>query len=63
MYIGLHVKYRCADQILMELNTRDRFSKNAQMSIFMKILSLGAELFHVVGWTDGWTEGETEGQT
>ena len=30
----------------------DRFSKNTQISCFMKILSLGAELFHADGRTD-----------
>jgi len=33
----------------------DRFSKNIQMSNFMKIHSVGAELFHADGRTDGQT--------
>jgi hypothetical protein len=34
----------------------DRFSKNARISNFVKIVSLGAEFFH----TDVWTEGQTD---
>jgi hypothetical protein len=34
------------------LNVLDRFSKNTQMSNLMKILSLGAELFHADSRTD-----------
>jgi hypothetical protein len=30
------------------------------MSNLMKILPVGAELFHVDGWTDGWTNGYDE---
>jgi hypothetical protein len=38
----------------------DRFSKNIQMSIFMKIRPLGAELLHAdrEGRTDGRTDGD-----
>jgi hypothetical protein len=36
----------------MYLNFLDRFSKNAQMSNYMKIRAVGAELFHADGRTD-----------
>jgi hypothetical protein len=49
------------------LNFLVRFSKNAQISNFMIILSVGAELFHadrqVDGWVDGWRDGRTDRQT
>ena len=42
-----------------DLNFVDRFSKNPQISNIMKILIMGAELFHagrqMDGWMDGWT--------
>ena len=53
MYIGLYVKYRL---LLSDFNETwiflDAFSKNMQISNFMKIRPMGAELFH--------TEGEME---
>jgi len=36
--------------------SRDIFEKNTQILNFMKILIVGAELFH----DDGWTEGRTD---
>jgi hypothetical protein len=52
MYVGLHVKYRYYCHILMKLvNLIDRFSKNTQISNFMKIRPVGAELFHADGQT------------
>jgi hypothetical protein len=49
MYLGLHVKYPL---LLSDFNETwffflDRFSKNTQISNFMKIRPAGAELFHV----------------
>jgi hypothetical protein len=38
----------------------NRFSKNIQMSNFMKIRPWGAELFHADGWTDGRAGGRTD---
>jgi hypothetical protein len=34
------------------MNFLDGFSKNTQISNFMKILSMGAEFFHAAGRTD-----------
>jgi hypothetical protein len=42
-------------QILMKLNVLNRFSENPQISNFMKIRLLGAELFNADGRTDGQT--------
>jgi hypothetical protein len=53
MYIGLHVESRYSCQILMNCNFIDRSSKITQISSFMKILSVGAELFHADRRTDG----------
>ena len=37
------------------LNFHDRFSNNTHIPNFMKILSVGAELFHADRWKDGLT--------
>jgi len=42
------------------LDCLDRFSKNIQISNFMKICPLVNELFHADEWTDGRTDGETD---
>jgi len=42
----------------MKLNFMNRFSKNTQISNFMKICLVGAECFHLDRRTDGWTEGQ-----
>ena len=44
------------------LNILYRFSKNTQISNFMKIRPLGAELFHAGGRTDGRMDGQTDRQ-
>jgi len=53
MYIGLLVKYRLFlsdfDETLIFLTY---FRKNPQISNFMKIRQVGAELFHADGQTD-----------
>jgi len=47
MCIGLHVKCRLFLSDFNENGTfQHRFSKNNQISNFMKILPVGAELFH-----------------
>ena len=54
MYIGLHVKYPIFLPGFNEnFNFLDRFfSKNPQISNFMKIRPLGAELFYADKQTD-----------
>jgi len=47
MYIGLHKKY---SSVFL-----DRFFQNSQILNFVKILLLGAVLFHVDRQTDGQT--------
>jgi hypothetical protein len=53
MYIGLHTKYPLFSTDFDEtwIFSTD-FSKNTQMSNFMKIRPVGAELFHADGRTD-----------
>jgi hypothetical protein len=43
----------------MKLDFFERFSKNIQISNFMKIRSVGTELFHVDLQTDGQTDRQT----
>ena len=52
MYIVLHVKYRLFLSDLMKLDFIDSFSKNIQISNFVKIRPLAAELFNADGRTD-----------
>ena len=47
-------RYPC--KILTGLAFHDRFSKNFQISDFMKILPVGDELFHADGQTDRYEE-------
>ena len=46
LYTDLHVKYRYSCQMSMKLEIFNRFSKTAQISNFMKIHRVEAELFH-----------------
>ena len=39
-----------------DLNSLDTVSQNTQISNFIKIHPVGAELFHVDGWTNGRTD-------
>ena len=39
-------------RIYLKLNFRNRFSKNTQVSNFIKIRPVGADLFHTDGQTD-----------
>jgi hypothetical protein len=52
MYLGLHVKYLLLLADFIKLEFLARFSKNLQISYFMKIHAVGAELIHADGWTD-----------
>ena len=57
MYIGLRVKYPLFLSDFNEtLLSRQTSEKNTQVLNFMKILSVGAELFHADGQTDRSTE-------
>jgi hypothetical protein len=55
MYIGLHVKYLLFLLILMNLEFIRHILEKYQVSNFMKIPSVGAELFHAGGRRDGQT--------
>jgi hypothetical protein len=50
--------------VQLNLNFLDIYSKNTQISNFMKILLVGTDLFHVDrrmnAETDGWTDGQTD---
>ena len=60
MYAGLHVQYILFLADFGEnLNFLARFSRNTYISNFMKIGTLGAELFHVDGRMEAWTERQT----
>ena len=52
MYIVFYVKYPLFLSDFNDLNFLDGFFKNAQMSNFIKIHPVEAELFHADGWTD-----------
>jgi hypothetical protein len=49
MYIGLHVKYPLISDFNASLIISTDFSKNSQVSNFMKIPPVEAELFHTDG--------------
>jgi len=51
--IGLHVSYSLFLSYFQEMNFFDRFSKNTQMSNFIKILPVGTELFPADGRKEG----------
>jgi hypothetical protein len=43
----MYIQYCCTCQIVMELEFFNIFFLNSQISDFMKICPVGAELFHV----------------
>jgi hypothetical protein len=63
MYIGLHVKYPILLLDFNETNFLYRVSKNPQISNFMKIRPVGAELFHAERQTGGQTDRQTDRHT
>ena len=60
MYIGLRVKYPLFLNDFSETWNFTNFSKNSQISSFMKIRPEAAELFHANGRTDGETDKHDE---
>jgi hypothetical protein len=52
MYIGLHIRYPLFLSDFNETEFPHRFPKNTQISNFIKIRPVGAELFHADGRTD-----------
>ena len=63
MYIAFHVKYPLFLSDLNENNFLGSLSKNIEISNFMKILQVGANLFHENRLTGGRIDGRTDGQT
>jgi len=53
MYIGVHGGTVYSRHILSNLNCLIRFSKHLQISDFIKIHKVEAEMFHAGGRTDG----------
>jgi hypothetical protein len=53
---GFHVECRYSCEILINLNFFSGFLKTIQISNFMKLRSMGAELFHADKETDGRTD-------
>jgi len=51
-YTGLHMKYRYSCQTLTYFDFLDTLSENSQISNFMKISLVEAELFHADGETE-----------
>jgi hypothetical protein len=55
MYIGLRVKLRYSCQIVMKLEFSRHISENTQITNFMTVRAVRAELFHAKRRTDGQT--------
>jgi hypothetical protein len=56
MYIGIQVQYPLFLSDFNKIIFFDRFSKNIEISIFLKICPVGAELFHADGQMDRQTD-------
>jgi hypothetical protein len=64
MYIGLQVTYSfLLPDFNGNLNFRDRFSKCPQISNFINICPVGAELFHADRQTDRQIDRRTDTET
>jgi len=60
MHLGLHVKYPLFKSDFNQTSCLDRFPKNLQISNFMKLCPMGAELLHIDGQTDRQTHRLTD---
>jgi hypothetical protein len=56
MYVGLHVRCQISVVFYRHINFLNIFSKNIQITSFMKSCHLGVELFHVDEKSDERTE-------
>jgi hypothetical protein len=59
VHVGVHLMHTLLLSDLLNLDFRDRFSKNTQIQNFMKFRPVGADQFQAEGRTDGQTDRQT----